>query len=183
MAAGTSGLRPQRSAPKQSSTPTNDTKEQPPTHEAIPHSHQYDFRYRATNAEFGDGGATAVWALLAGTSAKQGSSGPRGAASDVWFATVPVSSIVEPETLPTGWFLCFLLFMIVSHNIQENKHVFPLLFHVALDVLPAQASSASCKRVFSSGKDTDTAWGKSMLPKMLEVFQVFKFIFHSERRL
>ena len=106
--------------------------------------------------------------LLAGTSAKQGSSGPRGAASDVWFATVPVSSNVEPETPP-------------EYSIIQAIKIPPKIFHVALDVLPAQASSVPCERVFSSGKDTDTARRNSMSPKMLEVFQVLKFIFRSER--
>lgn len=67
--------------------------------------------------------------------------------------------------------------MVVSHNFQENKHIFPLLYHIVLDVLLVQASSVPCERVFSSRKDTDMAPRNSMLRKMLEVFQVLNFVF------
>ncbi|KAF8549587.1 hypothetical protein OG21DRAFT_1421060, partial [Imleria badia] len=50
------------------------------------------------------------------------------------------------------------------------------LYHVALDVLPVQASSIPCERVFSFGKDTDTARRNSLSLKMPEVFQVSIFI-------
>ena len=144
-------LEPQRSAPEQSPTPANDTREQLPTHGTVPH--QYGFRCRATSAEFGDRGATA--SLLAGTSAKQGSSGPRGAASDVWFAAVPVSSNVESETLPSADRLVsmFFLLVIVSHNIQENMHIF-LLFSFTLPLMSFQPKHRQhhAKESFRPGK-------------------------------
>ncbi|KIK92809.1 hypothetical protein PAXRUDRAFT_829606 [Paxillus rubicundulus Ve08.2h10] len=64
---------------------------------------------------------------------------------------------------------------------QANTHVFPLLYHVTLDIFFVQASSAPCERVFSSGKDTDTARRNSLSPRMLAVFRVLKFLFRSER--
>jgi hypothetical protein len=40
---------------------------------------------------------------------------------------------------------------------QQNEQFFPLLFRVAMDVLPAQASTVPSERVFSSSKETCTA--------------------------
>jgi hypothetical protein len=37
---------------------------------------------------------------------------------------------------------------------QLHEHIYPLLFWVAMDVLPAQASSVPCERAFSSSKET-----------------------------
>ena len=39
---------------------------------------------------------------------------------------------------------------------QESEEEFPLLFKVALNILPVQASAVPCERVFSSSKETCT---------------------------
>ena len=50
-----------------------------------------------------------------------------------------------------------------------------------MDVLPAQASSVPCERVFSSSKETDTLRRTSMDPGLMEVLQILKFIHRHDR--
>jgi hypothetical protein len=61
---------------------------------------------------------------------------------------------------------------------QQNEQLFPLLFRVAMDVLPAQASSG---RVLSSSKETCTARRASLSPPVLEALQVLKFSYKQDR--
>jgi hypothetical protein len=61
---------------------------------------------------------------------------------------------------------------------QQNEQLFPLLFRVAMDVLPAQASSG---RVLSSSKETCTARRASLSPPVLEALQVLKFSYKPDR--
>ncbi|KIK79321.1 hypothetical protein PAXRUDRAFT_161578, partial [Paxillus rubicundulus Ve08.2h10] len=58
---------------------------------------------------------------------------------------------------------------------------FPLLYHIALDMLPAQASAVPCEQVFSSGKDTDTEQCSNLSPDMMEILQILKYQFHNDR--
>jgi hypothetical protein len=55
------------------------------------------------------------------------------------------------------------------------------MFLVALDILPVQASSVSCERVFSSSKETITTRRSRLSPALMEVLQVLKFIYKQER--
>jgi hypothetical protein len=64
---------------------------------------------------------------------------------------------------------------------QQNEQLFPLLFRVAMDVLPAQASSVPSERVFSSSKETCTARRASLSPPVLEALQVLKFSYKQDR--
>ncbi|EIN03294.1 hATC-domain-containing protein, partial [Punctularia strigosozonata HHB-11173 SS5] len=57
---------------------------------------------------------------------------------------------------------------------QINKHSFPLLYRVALDILPAQASSVACERLFSSAKETDTLRRNRLSPAVMEALQFLK---------
>lgn len=43
-----------------------------------------------------------------------------------------------------------------------------------MDVLPAQASSVPCERLFSSGKETYTARRNRIQPKLMEALQALK---------
>ncbi|KAG5648642.1 hypothetical protein H0H81_006901 [Sphagnurus paluster] len=54
-------------------------------------------------------------------------------------------------------------------------------WQVSLDVLPVQASSVPSERVFSSAKETDTLRRSSLSPEMMEMLQVLKYSFKSER--
>lgn len=62
----------------------------------------------------------------------------------------------------------------------DKKHRFPLLYRVALDILPVQASSVPSERVFSSGKETDTLRRSNLSPEMMEMLQVLKYSFKAE---
>jgi len=44
-----------------------------------------------------------------------------------------------------------------------------------MDILPIQASSVPCERVFSSSKETITARRNSLGPKLVEALQLLKF--------
>ena len=55
------------------------------------------------------------------------------------------------------------------------------MYHVALDVLPVQASSVPSEHVFSSNKETDTLCRNNLSPEMMEKLQILKFTFASER--
>lgn len=52
-----------------------------------------------------------------------------------------------------------------------------------MDVIPIQASSVPCERVFSSGKETMTARRGRLLPKTMEALQVLKFSVKKGRSL
>ena len=58
---------------------------------------------------------------------------------------------------------------------QNVEKRFPNLFCLAMDVLPAQASSVPCERLFSSGKETYTACRNRIQPNLMEALQVLKF--------
>ncbi len=44
-----------------------------------------------------------------------------------------------------------------------------------MDILPIQASSVLCERVFSSSKETITARRNSLSPRLIEALQVLKY--------
>ena len=69
----------------------------------------------------------------------------------------------------------------MSDSLQKKEHIFPLLFHVAMDVLPAQASSVPSERICSSSKETCTLCRNRISPTMLEALQILKFIYKQER--
>lgn len=49
------------------------------------------------------------------------------------------------------------------------------MFKLAMDILPIQASSVPCERVFSSSKQTVTARRSQLSPQMVEALQLLKF--------
>jgi hAT family C-terminal dimerisation region len=56
-----------------------------------------------------------------------------------------------------------------------HRHTYPLLWKVARDILPAQASAVPCERVFSSSKQTTTQQRNSINPGLMEKLQIIKF--------
>ena len=58
---------------------------------------------------------------------------------------------------------------------QTVERRFPNLFNLVMDVLPTQASSVPCERLFSSGKETYTACRNRIQPKLMEALQALKF--------
>lgn len=55
------------------------------------------------------------------------------------------------------------------------------MYRVALDVLPAQASSVACERMFSSAKETDTLRRNRLTPDTMEALQILKYHFRQAR--
>lgn len=74
-----------------------------------------------------------------------------------------------------------IYFKLLKILIQSNQHQFPYLCLTALDILPAQASSVSSERVFSSSKETCTLRRNKIAPIFLEVLQILKYIYRQER--
>ncbi|CUA67878.1 hypothetical protein RSOLAG22IIIB_07571 [Rhizoctonia solani] len=65
---------------------------------------------------------------------------------------------------------------------QANQFTYPLLYRIAMDVLPVQASSVSSERVFSSSKLTCTSERNRISTKTMEAFQVLKHSLYRRRR-
>ncbi|KAH9981768.1 kinase-like domain-containing protein [Russula vinacea] len=63
---------------------------------------------------------------------------------------------------------------------QANKNEFPMLFDIAMDYLPIQATSVPCECVFSSAKETDTAKRNKITPELMEILQLHKFSIKKE---
>ena len=58
---------------------------------------------------------------------------------------------------------------------------YPSIFKLAMDILPIQASSVPCERIFSSSKETTTARRNRISPELMEELQMLKFSFkHSQ---
>ena len=58
---------------------------------------------------------------------------------------------------------------------QLCEQTFPTLYAMAMDYLPIQVSSVSCKRVFSSSSETDTKKRNCINGLLMEVLQMLKF--------
>ncbi|KIJ32681.1 hypothetical protein M422DRAFT_98533, partial [Sphaerobolus stellatus SS14] len=58
---------------------------------------------------------------------------------------------------------------------------FPRLFHLAMDYLPAQASSVPSERVFSGGGETDHRRRNRLTPALFEMLQMLKFFLKKAR--
>ena len=61
------------------------------------------------------------------------------------------------------------------YNFQEHQHSFPRIFHLAMDIIPIQASSVPCERVFSSGKQTMVPRRSRISAQLMECLQILKF--------
>jgi hypothetical protein len=64
---------------------------------------------------------------------------------------------------------------------QQNRHRFPTLFRLAMDILPIQGSAVPCERVFSSSAETDTARRNKISPELMEALQILKFALKKRR--
>jgi hypothetical protein len=64
---------------------------------------------------------------------------------------------------------------------QDSEEGLPLLFKVALDILPVQASAVPCERIFSSSKETCSVRRNRLSSEMMEMLQVLKFTFKQDR--
>ena len=54
------------------------------------------------------------------------------------------------------------------------------MFPITMDILPIQASAVACKRIFSSGKETDTLKRRKLSLLMTEILQILKYSYKQE---
>ena len=66
---------------------------------------------------------------------------------------------------------------------QENKQKYPRIYLLAMDILPIQASSVPCERVFSSGKETMAPCQCCIKPAFMEKLQMLKYSIRKEDSL
>ena len=66
---------------------------------------------------------------------------------------------------------------------QEHQHRYPRIFHLAMDIIPIQASSVPCERVFSSGKATMAPRRSRISAQLMEALQIMKFSIRKGRPL
>jgi hypothetical protein len=52
-----------------------------------------------------------------------------------------------------------------------------MIFAIAMDYLPIQASSIPCERIFSSSTETDTKKRNRISPILMEALQMLKYDF------
>ncbi|KIK26369.1 hypothetical protein PISMIDRAFT_50153, partial [Pisolithus microcarpus 441] len=64
---------------------------------------------------------------------------------------------------------------------EASKSLYPIVFTIALDYLPTQASLVPCKHVFSSSSETDTKKHNRIAPALMEALQMLKFGLKKER--
>ena len=64
--------------------------------------------------------------------------------------------------------------------IQAHAKTYPTLARIALDVLPIQASSVPCERLFSAAKLIATDRRARLSPEVFEELQVLKFAWRGE---
>ena len=69
------------------------------------------------------------------------------------------------------------------HDSQEHQHRYPRIFRLAMDIIPIQASSVPCERVFSSGKETMRPRRSRISPHLMECLQILKFSIRKGRAL
>jgi hypothetical protein len=55
------------------------------------------------------------------------------------------------------------------------------MYRVALDILPIQASSVACERVFSSSKETITMRRNCLSVELMEILQFLKYTYRQDR--
>jgi hypothetical protein len=77
----------------------------------------------------------------------------------------------------------YLQFDSLLNYIQEHEHQYPHIFRLAMNIIPIQASSVLCERVFSSGKETMAPWRRCISYKLMEALQMLKYLIKKGRPL
>ncbi|KAF8667727.1 Encoded by [Rhizoctonia solani] len=72
--------------------------------------------------------------------------------------------------------------IVLTEYWRANRFTYPLLYRIAMDVLPVQASSVSSERVFSSSKLTCTSERNRISSRSMESLQVLKHALYRRRR-
>jgi hypothetical protein len=71
--------------------------------------------------------------------------------------------------------------MMLIGTIQINRAEFPMLFRIALNYLPIQASSVLCEHILLSVKETNTLKCNCIHPVLMEALQTLKFLLKKEQ--
>jgi hypothetical protein len=86
---------------------------------------------------------------------------------------------ITKDTDIVGWWgvrvHCHFIFANFANILQHHTKVYPTLSRIALDVLPAQASSIPCERLFSVGKEIANERRSRLGLKQFEQLQMLKF--------
>ena len=93
---------------------------------------------------------------------------------------------LEDFDMCRSWQVCHYRMILALTNcsrvlLQANQHRFPLIYRVALDIMPAQASAVPCECVFSSSKETDTLRRTNLSPDLMERLQILKHLYLQHR--
>ncbi|KIK49880.1 hypothetical protein GYMLUDRAFT_104193, partial [Collybiopsis luxurians FD-317 M1] len=56
---------------------------------------------------------------------------------------------------------------------------YPIIYKLAMDILPIQGTSVPSECVFSSARETDTKCRNCLSPEMMQALQVLKFAIKS----
>lgn len=72
-------------------------------------------------------------------------------------------------------YLLDLQLLSYKRHFQKHGDEYPIVFLMAMDFLPIQASSVPCERVFSSSAETDTSRRNRLSPVLMEALQMLKF--------
>jgi len=70
----------------------------------------------------------------------------------------------------------------VSNCLQNNKHCYPTLCHIAINFLACQASSVPCERLFSGGSEIATKCHAQLGAIHFEELQIMKFAWRNNIR-
>jgi hypothetical protein len=86
--------------------------------------------------------------------------------------------VIETSALKF-WQVCNFHFQYLNFHgqlcLQDAKQRYSQLYPLAMDVLPIQASSVPCERVFSSGKETMAPRRQKIKPALMEKLQMLKY--------
>jgi hypothetical protein len=73
---------------------------------------------------------------------------------------------------------------LIQNCIYTHKHTqYPIMYAMALDYIPIQASAVPCERIFSSGKETLTTRRSRISQELMEQLQILKFAFKHNQKL
>lgn len=70
--------------------------------------------------------------------------------------------------------LIFQIFSVTDFQMKKHAQEFPTLARLAIDILPIQASSVPCERLFSSAKEITTDKRSRLGPVRFEQLQMLK---------
>jgi hypothetical protein len=90
----------------------------------------------------------------------------------------------EDFDLLRWWQVCRIVDIFIHPMLtrtQANGRDYPILYRLALDVLPMQASAVPMERVFSSAKESTRLRRANLAPSMMGMLQVLKFGFRQDR--